>query len=113
MGVPPFECNRIVLIDHNVLSVSCEPDEEFPGQGHGNRGLGWQHTRICNILCICTVSTAAIATCSCKFRVVWCPKYRRSVLVDGADERLKQIIARVCGAPRAIVKQSIENQKHF
>ena len=83
------------------------------GTGHGNRGLGWQHTRICNILCICTVSTAAIATCSCKFRVVWCPKYRRSVLVDGADERLKQIIARVCGAPRAIVKQSIENQKHF
>ncbi|HWW81468.1 MAG TPA: transposase, partial [Steroidobacteraceae bacterium] len=26
---------------------------------------------------------------SCKFHIVWCPKYRRSVLVDGADERLK------------------------
>jgi REP-associated tyrosine transposase len=31
-----------------------------------------------------------------KFHIVWCPKYRRSVLVDGADERLKKIIARVC-----------------
>lgn len=28
---------------------------------------------------------------SCKYRVVWCPKYRRSVLVDGADEALKRI----------------------
>ena len=29
---------------------------------------------------------------SCQFHIVWCPKYRRSVLVDGADERLKKII---------------------
>ena len=28
---------------------------------------------------------------SCKYHVVWCPKYRRPVLVDGADERLKEI----------------------
>jgi putative transposase len=35
---------------------------------------------------------------SCKFHIVWCPKYRRSVLVDGADEQLKKIIARVCEA---------------
>ena len=28
---------------------------------------------------------------SCKYHVVWCPKYRRKVLVDGVDERLKQI----------------------
>ena len=38
---------------------------------------------------------------SCKFHIVWCPKYRRSVLVDGADERLKKIIARVCEARNA------------
>ncbi len=31
-------------------------------------------------------------TYSCKYHVVWCPKYRRKVLVDGVDERLKQII---------------------
>lgn len=33
---------------------------------------------------------------SCKYHVVWCPKYRRKVLVSGIDERLKQIITEVC-----------------
>ena len=28
---------------------------------------------------------------SCKYHVAWCPKYRRKVLVDGVDERLKEI----------------------
>lgn len=28
---------------------------------------------------------------SCKYHVVWCPKYRRSVLVEGIDERLKEL----------------------
>ena len=30
---------------------------------------------------------------SCKYHVVWCPKYRRKVLVDGIDLRLKEILA--------------------
>lgn len=34
---------------------------------------------------------------SCKYHVVWCPKYRRSVLVDGVDDRLKELIIQVCG----------------
>lgn len=29
---------------------------------------------------------------SCKYHVVFCPKYRRKVLVNGVDERLKAII---------------------
>jgi putative transposase len=29
---------------------------------------------------------------SCKYHVIWCPKYRRSVLVKGVDIRLKEII---------------------
>ncbi len=29
---------------------------------------------------------------SCKYHVVFCPKYRRPVLVNGVDERLKEII---------------------
>jgi putative transposase len=29
---------------------------------------------------------------SCKYHVVWCPKFRRPVLVDGVDERLKAIL---------------------
>jgi putative transposase len=33
---------------------------------------------------------------SCKYHVVWCPKYRRKVLVEGVAERLKQLISEVC-----------------
>ena len=34
-------------------------------------------------------------TYSCKYHVVFCPKYRRKVLVDGVDIRLKEIIHQV------------------
>jgi len=34
---------------------------------------------------------------SCKYHVVWCPKYRRKVLVDGVDIRLKEILYEVVG----------------
>lgn len=29
---------------------------------------------------------------SCKYHVVWCPKYRRKVLISPIDERLKKIL---------------------
>ena len=29
---------------------------------------------------------------SCQYHVVWCPKYRRKVLVNGVDIRLKELI---------------------
>jgi putative transposase len=32
---------------------------------------------------------------SFKFHVVWCTKYRRTVIVDGAEERLKEILSGV------------------
>lgn len=32
---------------------------------------------------------------SCKYHVVWCPKYRRKVLVNGVDVRLKEILHEV------------------
>lgn len=35
-------------------------------------------------------------TFSCKYHVVWCPKYRRRVLTDGIDVRLKELIEEVC-----------------
>lgn len=38
---------------------------------------------------------------SCKYHVVWCPKYRRSVLVSGVDVRLKEIIQGICTEFRA------------
>ncbi|MFJ5717338.1 IS200/IS605 family transposase [Neobacillus sp. NPDC093127] len=40
---------------------------------------------------------------SCKYHVVWCPKYRRSVLINGVDERLKSIILEVAEETRSDV----------
>lgn len=40
---------------------------------------------------------------SCKYHVVWCPKYRRDVLKDGVDSRLKEIIHSVCNEHNAEV----------
>ena len=40
-------------------------------------------------------------TYSCKYHVVWCPKYRRKVLVDGIDERLKDILSGVANDMRS------------
>ena len=33
---------------------------------------------------------------SCKYHVVFCPKYRRPVLVNGVDVRLKELITEIC-----------------
>jgi len=33
---------------------------------------------------------------SCKYHVVWCPKYRRKVLTNGIDARLKELIEEKC-----------------
>jgi len=32
---------------------------------------------------------------SCKYHIIWCPKYRRKVLVNGVDTRLKELILQV------------------
>lgn len=33
------------------------------------------------------------AVYSLKYHVVWCPKYRRPVLVDGVDDRLRELLS--------------------
>lgn len=33
---------------------------------------------------------------SCKYHVVWCPKYRRKVLTDAIADRLQTILREVC-----------------
>ena len=38
--------------------------------------------------------------CSCKYHVVFCPKYRRRVLVDGVDERFREIAQQVADEMR-------------
>ena len=40
---------------------------------------------------------------SCKYHVVWCSKYRRSVLADGVDIRLKELIIETCNKLNATV----------
>jgi len=35
---------------------------------------------------------------SCKYHVAWCPKYRRPVLVDGVEVRLKELIETTCAS---------------
>lgn len=34
---------------------------------------------------------------SCKYHVIWCPKYRRKVLINGVDTRLKELILQTAG----------------
>lgn len=33
---------------------------------------------------------------SCKYHVVWCSKYRRKILTDGIDTRLKDLVQSIC-----------------
>ena len=48
-------------------------------------------------LCLMLAATQSSFTYSCKYHVVWCPKYRRKVLVNGVDERLKSLVQEICG----------------
>jgi len=38
---------------------------------------------------------------SCKYHVIWCPKYRRKVLENGIDVRLKEIIIDICNETKS------------
>lgn len=42
---------------------------------------------------------------ACHYHVVWCPKYRRKVLVSPIEERLKQIIREVCQEHQAEIEE--------
>ena len=33
---------------------------------------------------------------SCRYHIVFCPKYRRKVLVNGVDTRLKELVKSIC-----------------
>ncbi|MEZ3495024.1 MAG: IS200/IS605 family transposase [Lachnospiraceae bacterium] len=33
---------------------------------------------------------------SCKYHVVWCPKYKRKVLVNEVETRLKELVKQIC-----------------
>ena len=36
--------------------------------------------------------TASHRTFSCQYHVIFCPKYRRGVLINGVDDRLKELL---------------------
>lgn len=42
---------------------------------------------------------------ACTYHALWCPKYRRDVLKDGADVGLKEIILAVCEECGAAVRE--------
>lgn len=42
---------------------------------------------------------------TCHYHVVWCPKYRRKVLVQAIETRLKEIIGQVCQEHQAEVEE--------
>ncbi len=42
---------------------------------------------------------------TCHYLVVWCPKYRRKVLVQAIETRLKEIIGQVCQEHQAEVEE--------
>lgn len=45
---------------------------------------------------------------SCKYHILWCPKYRRKVLVDDVEKRLKEIIIDITEKQNAeIIKMDI------
>ncbi len=45
---------------------------------------------------------------SCKYHVVWCPKYRRKVLTGEIEERLKELIEQTClGIKVGIIEMEI------
>ena len=52
---------------------------------------------------------------SCQYHVVWCPKYRRRVLIDGVDVRLKTIIGEVANGRQAevIEMEVMPDHVHF
>lgn len=50
---------------------------------------------------------------ACKYHIVWCPKYRRKVLVGKVDERLKQIINEVAKDLRVQILEMETNLDHI
>jgi putative transposase len=50
---------------------------------------------------------------SCKYHVVWCSKYRRKILVDKVEKRLKQIVKEVCKEKKSDLIEIECNKDHI
>lgn len=50
---------------------------------------------------------------SCKYHIVWCPKYRRKVLVGAVEMRLKEIIQEVAKELRVEIIEMQTDKDHI
>ncbi len=50
---------------------------------------------------------------SCKYHIVWCPKYRRKVLVGDVEKRLKEIIQEVANEVNAEIIEMETDKDHI
>ncbi len=50
---------------------------------------------------------------SCKYPVVWCSEYRRNVLANGADDRLREIVRQVCLETNSEEPEVLPDQVHL
>ena len=50
---------------------------------------------------------------SCKYHVVWCVKYRRKLLTEEVESRLKEIVSEVCAETESEILEMEGNIDHF
>jgi putative transposase len=50
---------------------------------------------------------------SCKYHIVWCPKYRRKVLIDEVEIRLKEIIYQIAKELRVEIIEMETDKDHI
>ena len=92
--------------DHNQLRASITKSRrKAPCFSYGDiRRIEKINKSMCNVALYCSkvynismkYKSSKNVVYSCKYHIVFCPKYRRPVLVNGVDERLKELIVSVC-----------------
>lgn len=50
---------------------------------------------------------------SCHYHIVWCPKYRRKVLVGDVEKRLKEIVREVADELRVVIVEMETDRDHI
>ena len=50
---------------------------------------------------------------SCKYHIIWCPKYRRKILAGGVEERLKELIYEIANECNVEVLEMETDKDHI
>ena len=96
--------------ERGVLRGAATGDDDRPtGRCRAQHGIS-QPRHVISPSCIVPSMSAQIeykssrnVVYSCKYHIVWCPKYRRQVLVHGVEKRLKKILEEVAAEAHAEV----------